>query len=664
MPRKVKMWADAVFRYRIQGSRSWITLTGETWHEAEFTEGDRVEFSSTSTVSNIKIQGSVSNVFIENSEITSLDESFKGNTAMVSATINSATEISSANSAFEGSGIVTVIFDSSKVVSADKIFKDTKDLRSVTIDATAVNTIEQGFSGSGVEGIDSMSRYHGKNASDVFSDATELKQLSGIDLRMSGEGKLTRDTLDVSDKLINELDIMFTRQKVSLRKVYSVDPANTVDDNMNIELDIAGKEYITRAGKSSIEDSLPTDIDPAMNIELDIAGREYITRSNKKTVEDGLETDIDDNMNLEVDMAGKEYIARSSMPDIDDGLEKDADPAMSLEVNIKHKNLVPANRREDHIVDTGLPTDADDTTYTLEVDQYIANNDIPMHRRENHVVDTGLDESYDPVNYTLEVDQHIVNNNIPMHRRENHIVDTGLDTAYDPNTYTLEFDMHAGSDNVDPLDDGSCIYYIGKDNHSEMISGDMFPEPANGWKSNRVSTAWGDVCSPIRQYAALPISDATVLDSVYKNIYVRFDKKSGGTEDAWSLLFSILNTDGSQRFSVLTYFRSSGNMLVAINLADTDNGSASTVIQKEFAKPSGKMSIAIIETSSGSNSYRLIFSGEDIGGYDITLTDAIASDTGTLCQNTDGRDASILCGVQVFNRPLSIADVQLLDTIK
>jgi hypothetical protein len=74
-------------------------------------------------------------------------------------------------------------------------------------------------------------------------------------------------------------------------------------------------------------------------------------------------------------------------------------------------------------------------------------------------------------------------------------------------------------------------------------------------------------------------------------------------------------------------------------------------------------SIAIIETSDDSGSYRVLVNGIDVGGFDFTMTiepsDSAEVYINAQYENTDTFHTH--CRTMIFNRPLTIDDVRYLD---
>jgi hypothetical protein len=671
---KVKMYADNAFRYRLHGSRSWISLSGGEWHYANFNDGDRVEFSSTSSVANIKIIGAVSNINIEKSELSSLDGSFERNKSMSTAVVNSSTQIETMDSSFADSGIVTLTLDSSNIKSAVKAFENTKDLRVLNFDSSNLKDSTDMFAGSKVESIDSLSNMRDSTMTGMFDDAKNLRTLASIDLR---DSLLTSEDIDVSEDLMVAMGIEFSRKKIIVNKIYSVVEDNVIDDDYSFELDIQVKELTkTRESTPDVNDGLSTDIDGSQNIELDIKvkGLEK-TRESTPDVNDGLDSVIDVSQNIELDIKVKNEDLPNPRREpviVDTGLDTSIDSVnYTLEMDIERTHeLLPISRREPVVVNTGLDTSIDSLNYTLEMDVQKATDPLAFARREPVVVDTGLDTTSDSSNYTFEMDIHKAGL-LDIARREPVTVDTGLDTTSDPSTYTLEMDIFAGYEDIDPFGDGSCVYYVGRDNQTELIEGSTFSGYSGGWMSSPEELRpgrYGKVHRPQKGVEANPITNTDALKNLYRNIYIQFDRVFHPSSSLFTSLFrTILEGDGAPhtKFAVYErYYNGQTTLKIIGNPGDYD--SAQEILFDEIISTGAANSygaIAIIETAVDSGSYRVIVNGVDAGGFDFTMTIEPSSSEKVYinAQHEDTETSHTHCRTMVFNRPLTIDDVRYLD---
>jgi len=668
--RKVSIYASNTFRYRIYGSRSWITLRGEEWHDLEFQPGDVVEFGSTSTVDNLKIRGAVKDVKIEDSEITSLNQSFMDLSELQFVEVASSTQITSAVEAFKNSSLSNVVMPTVSLVVADNMFENTKNVSTIQLSPSNLKSANEMFKHSSVNRVESMSSFSGQGAKEMFLRA-DPEYIGSLDLTNLDEDSI-RSTIVESDKVISELDLFISRKRIMFTKKYERLPENIANDDMSIEFDLKTKEYIAHEEFSN-EDGLSTGSDEYQAFEFDMKTKEYVAHDALEIV-DGLPENIDDSMEIEYDIATKEVYAHE-VYEIKDGLPTEIDDNQLIELDVKcTNNDIPANQREEFEVETGLDESMDDDTYVLEITSEIQNTTIPMHQREELEVDTGLDIDFDPDAYTIEIDYNILNNSVQMSRRDEFEVDTGLDTGFDDSTYTLEFDIVPESDIVDPFDDGSCVYMIGKNNCCDRISDDAFPDPANGWDKSYTFTKFGGsvVMSPIGGYMCNIIADAGVREETYKNIYLRVKWKTIPDSDQYYHAFGcIIDETGPTKFLIGFIKNSDGTLTAIVGNRDNDDDDFVTRIESDDLLPlvqngDDEFSIAIIETAEDSGEYYFVINGQQVGdSFIMPFTDPVSDTDSFYCQQYNAANDNYLAngGVWVFNRTLTLSDIQYLDTI-
>jgi hypothetical protein len=236
--------------------------------------------------------------------------------------------------------------------------------------------------------------------------------------------------------------------------------------------------------------------------------------------------------------------------------------------------------------------------------------------------------------------------------------------------YTLEVDIFTGYEDIDPFADGSCVYYAGRDNQIDLVSGDSFTEPPYGWRTSEealIPGRYGKIHRPARGVRASNITSTDALENMYKNIYVQFDRIVEYNDASFTTLFTIRCEDDNSLTKFGIYERFYNNETsIQIKARDGDSGSAiqtlfEYTISTGFENSYG--SIAIIETSDDSGSYRVLINGTDVGGFDFTMTVEPSSSAEVYinAQYENTVTYHTHCRTMIFNRPLTVDNVKYLD---
>jgi hypothetical protein len=682
---EVKIWASNTFRYRKYGSRSWTTLRGGEWYTLSFAEGERIEFSSTSTVDQIKIRGAVELINIENSELTTLADAFTNDTELKEVIINSSVPITDITNAFKNTGIITLTMSTSSIVNANNAFEDTGSIQNLSIEADNLKNTDSMFENSSIKTIDSLTGFKATNAKEMFKNANELKNIgNALDLTNANEDTLKSNFIPVDSDIVNEFDILISRQHVALRKRYTKDINNIINDSYNFEMDISSKEVYTHNPIRDIQDELDQTINDNYNFEFEAKKKNRDLPATKRedfNINTNLSQLADiDNSSLELDISIKNNTLNKTERntfDVDTKLDEslnDTDNTLEVDISIKNNSLNKTERQQFDI-NTNLDESFDLTNNTLEIDISTKNKILNKTERYNYNVNTELDESVDLTNNTLELDLRALNNKLNKTERSQYNVYTGLDTTSDLTNYTLEIDIAPISEVVDPFDDDSCIFRLGRHNHCDLVSGDIFEEPVNGndkFYYMQKFKRW--IYSPHGGYWANTTDDQDYRDNCYKNTYIRFHLKttSFGNNTNFTIYNFKMKDDNSTKFEFRLHFNDSSTYVVQVCGRDNDSDAftifkESDNLKSRISNGEREFSVALIDDPDNADKRFLLIDGVKQGGsFTLKFTDALPDGEKISYQDYLARDQHNTIATDahmVFNRALSQSEIQYLDTI-
>ncbi len=622
MTRKIILSADNIFKYRLYGSRSWTILTaGE--HEVEFSAGDRVEISSTSTVSHVKIKGHVKDVFVDSSEIETLDDSFSGTPSLDSVVINSSSQIKSMSGTFRDSGIVSFNIPTDDVVSFDSAFAETTRISDIDIVTSSASSLDNAFSDSSAKNIGDISSYSG-SASSLLTGSKVVYLDGGFNAGDLVGSDISRSEL--SNKMISEMDIVFCRGKVAEVKDYRVIDDNVIDESMNFEMSIEPSEIFTR---EPVTEESSDAIDESMMFEMDIEPHEIITRGDFS---------------------------------IGEGLDDTFDGYMNLEADIELLNDVDASRRDNVVISTYLDTSSDIMANMIEFDYSQENSELSSTRRDDVLITTTLDESMDYNSYLSEFDLGYNEPYLNANRRDDVYVSTDLDDTFSPESYMLEFDMGAGYTDIDPFRDGSLVFSTGQESSVNRVDGSALPAPTGGFTNARgtyINSYTGldfffgaNSSQTIDVSGYSPTSRSGFLTTLFARL-ADFDFGTGLLSTN-SPVFLIKNGSSENVLGLLVSSDSSARIYNISLYGKNDGGFYESKISYQVGYLTSIESLCV--TVDGST-YTMYVNGEDVGTGDITIADKSDVSTVTIgmAQN-DTRSGDY----KVFSRSLTSDEVRSL----
>jgi hypothetical protein len=662
------MHGDNPFRYRIEGARLWITLLPGQWHDIEFSQGDRVQINSTTNVTHLKIHGHVSNIFLENSELENLNDSFSGTKNLESVEVRSSSVIKSMDDIFNGSGIINITIPTIDIETANRAFKDTDRIVNAVIESDKLISENEMFSGSNVSSVDSINSRPLENVVDIFKDTKNFKIIGEIDLSMSASDD--KRIVNLNNESMASLDIMVSRGKILLKKYEQVHD-NVIDDDMNIEIDVKPILISNTRDEIIINSAEGEDFDDSMNIEVDVTTLPLPLSRDKLVVDLGdMDPNFNETMNVEIDVNQKnDNITHARRDDVHiaTGLDTSVDENMVIEVDIvAEEKIIETIRRDSIRLDTDLDNTSNDE-YNLECDIVtVISDNLVTARRSPLIIKNGLSTDTDEA-MTFECDIGTGSVSAPLVRRDSIIVETGMDSVSDVSSYNIEIDVETTVDNIDPLDDGSCVYYASRNLDMDLVSGDMYPAREASSLSDRTVSVLGKAFAmPTRRVISSPIASASVGAAINRNMYFRFQFTPGYGTSAY--IYTLIDSHPSTMVAVTYSLNRTGYFQLKVSILGVTSNPTQVYninIQEEFKvyPSSGNgYSFAMIE-STVQDEYHILVSGEIVKTFNVGEIGAIGENSRiTLGGSYASSLSKVRAGyLQAFNRRLTVEDVQKLD---
>ena len=633
---KVRLFADNHFKYKLEGSVAWIALIGNIEHEIEFNEGDRVEVSSIKSVSKLKIRGAIKEVDILSSDITNLDGAFEGTRELDTATVRSSVDIVSMDSTFKDSGVVTFDIQTSSVINMDDAFNGTHRIEEIEIDTRDVNSMNRTFLNSNVKKIANILPFKGKDIDQIFVGNKNLDDVDGLDLSNVSDSTLKKGVFTGSDKLITGMDISFFRGQVSVRKRYFLVEENKIDDTQLFEIDIDGEKLeISKRNLSILYQDTDDSFDFSRNeVEIDLEPQELeiSTRDSTDVIGD-VESDniADGSLNLEMDITAITLENQREAVDIDKGLtDNSSDQGFyqsEIDMEMDKNSFIMDNRANQQMEPTGSDDSSDNSNeFEMDIERFRLLNMDSRHPAELSSPDS--DDSSNLSMYNLEMDIDSSGDNNQRGNRE--VILGNIDDSID-DLYELEIDIDSSSENIDPLDDGSCIYYLDKRGLFDLIGQAEVTLLSTLRYSLSIKRFKGiDYCRQKNDVRKINITSPVVNDLSYSNISMIIQKEDNGGNCKIEILNRLYITVSYTTLS----FRLHGDSTFSVAISTTD-------------------SFILTMTRDGDNFKVYIDTTLVIESNHPVVQDGSILDIKT----HSGSNSSFISNYKIFNRTLTYADV-------
>ena len=528
--------------------------------------------------------------------------------------------------------------ENSEINSLAGSFTDTSSLETAIINSSEeITDISDAFNGSGIINL-TMQTSGVINAERAFKDTKRLEHLS------IEPSSITNAKEMLSGSNIKSIDSIIELENKNIYQIFKdaknyypevgIDLSKVVEDGstamrISDEAKSAMEVFVSR-GKVLMknylidENNIPTD---GQLLEIDVKSDSAENTANPIGDETLLDSDFNSNMNVEIDVKSQCVSATANPIEDETGLPVVIDENMNIEIDIKMKsNNISLAKREDIVIDTNDLSEVIDSNFNFEIDYDITNNDIFTARREDIQIDSD-----------------------------------NLDSTYDSN-YNFELDLYGMQENIDPFNDGSCVFFVGNDSSIELIRGeDCYFASTDRIVSN---SSIGGVILPVSECKSPIQHDSDVLANMGRNIFYHGIYKNSSTySDRY--FFKILKDGGNMRLGTKIYITSSTSFKIRIFIRETDTNTYTYKDTGNIQKPNEfidfEIKLAIVVDQSDSAKRDLYVNGEHILNFDYNIVDEYIDETRFLYSALISEFKP--CTTMVFNRTITPTEAIELTTI-
>jgi len=301
---KILIASDKKIKIRKLGLNTWMTLVGGTTHIVDVDYSSTYEFYS-STISNVKIIGVISDLVIADSTLSNMDSSFKNNYFLTNASINTSGVIESISRAFESDiSLEDLILNGiNEYTDLDRAAKGTLSLSS---DSEIFSLLDKKSKkimfGSGIK--ETIAKIY---SADAIAMSTGIKTDGSLDLINL---KFDRDKLKdfAESNVLQDIDIVSVAGSVIRKKYEPSSFDKTKDDNYDFEMDLKQSESNSclinnndKVKASNFDKATNSGYDFEIDLKQNVSNS-YLVNNNDKVKIPDFDDTIDDNYDFEMDL--------------------------------------------------------------------------------------------------------------------------------------------------------------------------------------------------------------------------------------------------------------------------------------------------------------------------------------------------------------------------